>query len=135
MYIYIYRYIIYIYISTIKQNHRFSLFLILPNSSYFSQFLGFFVRSYSELTPWQHFLGLSGGFAHGLGCLLSIQAGRVLGNAIAMSITRCQPLVCATWGVLVWDELHGARWKTKVIFGAMLLMFVLALILFLLAGS
>lgn len=94
-----------------------------------------FWRSYSELTPWQHFLGLSGGFAHGLGCLLSIQAGRVLGNAIAMSITRCQPLVCATWGVLVWGELHGARWKTKVIFGAMLLMFVLALILFLLAGS
>jgi hypothetical protein len=52
-----------------------------------------------------------------------------------MSITRCQPLVCATWGVLVWGELHGARWKTQVIFGAMLLMFVLALILFLLAGS
>ena len=92
-----------------------------------------FWRSYSELTIWQHFLGLCGGFAHGLGCLLSVQSGHVLGNAMAMSITRCQPLVCAIWGVLVWGELQGARCKTILILLAMLLMFVLALICFFLS--
>lgn len=95
----------------------------------------FFGRSYIELSSWQHFLGLSGGFAHGLGCLLSIQAGRSLGNAMAMSITRCQPLVCASWGVLVWGELNGAGYKTTLIFTGMLLMFLLALIFFLLATA
>jgi len=94
-----------------------------------------FWRSYIELSSWQHFLGLSGGFAHGLGCLLSIQAGRILGNAMAMSITRCQPLVCASWGVLVWGELNGAGYKTTLIFTGMLLMFLLALIFFLLATA
>lgn len=94
-----------------------------------------FRRSYIELSSWQHFLGLSGGFAHGLGCLLSIQAGRSLGNAMAMSITRCQPLVCASWGVLVWGELNGAGYKTTLIFTGMLLMFLLALIFFLLATA
>lgn len=94
-----------------------------------------FRRSYIELSSWQHFLGLSGGFAHGLGCLLSIQAGRILGNAMAMSITRCQPLVCASWGVLVWGELNGAGYKTTLIFTGMLLMFLLALIFFLLATA
>ena len=94
-----------------------------------------FGRSYIELSTWQHVLGLSGGFAHGLGCLLSIQAGRILGNAMAMSITRCQPLVCATWGVLVWGELNGAGYKTNLIFAGMLLMFLLALIFFLLATA
>ena len=94
-----------------------------------------FWRSYSELTCWQHLLGLSGGFAHGLGCLLSIQAGRILGNAVAMSITRCQPLVCATWGVLVWGELFGAGRKTIAIFSGMLFMFLVALVFFLLASS
>jgi len=69
------------------------------------------------------------------GCLLSIQAGRILGNAMAMSITRCQPLVCASWGVLVWGELNGAGYKTTLIFTGMLLMFLLALIFFLLATA
>ncbi|CAE7534749.1 rep [Symbiodinium natans] len=52
-----------------------------------------FWANYLELRAWNHFLGLAGGFAHGCGSLLSLQAGRVLGNAVAMSITRCQPLV------------------------------------------
>ena len=93
-----------------------------------------FWRSYLELSCYQHCLGLMGGFAHGVGSLLSIQAGKFLGNAVAMSITRCQPLVCALWGVLVWGELSGAGRKTTWIFSGMLSMFVLALLFFLLAS-
>ena len=131
--------------SRLRATYFKSLFLLLVQHVFFQNFLipfagenGFsyiFGRSYIELSSWQHFLGLSGGFAHGLGCLLSIQAGRILGNAMAMSITRCQPLVCASWGVLVWGELNGAGYKTTLIFTGMLLMFLLALIFFLLATA
>ncbi|CAE7333126.1 UPS1 [Symbiodinium pilosum] len=93
-----------------------------------------FWANYMELRAWNHFLGLSGGFAHGCGSLLSLQAGRVLGNAVAMSITRCQPLVCATWGVLIWGELQGAGTKTSCLFASMLLAFTAAVVLFLIAG-
>lgn len=93
-----------------------------------------FWPAYLRLRPWTHFLGLLGGFAHGGGSLLSLKAGHVLGNAVAISVTRCQPLVCATWGVLLWDELKGARRQAVSSFVCMMVMFLVAVVCFLLAG-
>jgi len=93
-----------------------------------------FWSSYLELRAWNHFLGLAGGFAHGCGSMLSLQAGRALGNTVALSITRCQPLVCASWAVLIWGELQGAGRKTSCLFASMLFAFTMAVVLFLLAG-
>lgn len=93
-----------------------------------------FLPSYVALPCRTHLYGILGGFMHGLGAVLSLEGGRVLGNAVSVSITRCQPLVCAIWGVLLWGELDNATHGTRCTFGCMLIMFAMAVLSFLLAG-
>lgn len=93
-----------------------------------------FGLAYSALPMKVHFLGLLGGFAHGLGSVLSLDSGHVLGNAVSVSIARCQPLVCATWGLLLWGELEGARRGTMCAFAVMICLFAAAVAIFLVAG-
>ena len=93
-----------------------------------------FWPNYLALKSATHFLGILGGFMHGLGTLLSLDAGKSLGNSVSISITRCQPLVCALWGVLLWGELQGARRGTLFYFVCMMMLFVAAVISFLFAG-
>lgn len=83
---------------------------------------------------WVHFLGVVGGVMHGVGTVLSLQAGDVLGNTISVSILRCHPLIVSLWGVTVWKELAGARRVAVGMFVCMLLMFIAAVALFLVAG-
>lgn len=94
----------------------------------------FFCSAYCAL-PWRkHLCGLIGGFMHGLGTILSLSAGNVLGNSVSISITRCQPLVVALWGVFLWGELQGATRATWCYFVCMMLLFVAAVVSFLFAG-
>lgn len=61
-------------------------------------------------------LGIAAGSAWGFGAFLVLTAGLVLGNAAALSICRCAPLVAATWGVLLWDEgTDAAPLKTRIL--------------------
>lgn len=92
-----------------------------------------FWPNYLALPAKVHCFALLGGTMHGLGTVLSLESGRVLGNTISVSILRCHPLVVSLWGVFAWEELKGAKLAASLAFVCMLLMFVIAVMMFLCA--
>ena len=71
-----------------------------------------FWANYMELRAWNHFLGLSGGFAHGCGSLLSLQAGFSFQSTCRIfSSTGVLELMCSALRPCPWQcrgDVHHA---------------------------
>ena len=77
-----------------------------------------FWANYMELRAWNHFLGLSGGFAHGCGSLLSLQAGFSFSKYMRLKIgfrisssTGVSELMCSALRPCPWQcrgDVHHA---------------------------
>lgn len=80
-----------------------------------------------------HFLGLLGGFIWGTGTVLNLVAGGKVGLPISYAIGQASPMVATLWGVFVWHEFRGAKTKSKVYLGGMVVAYLLALLLIALA--
>lgn len=76
-----------------------------------------------------HLLGLLGGCIWGTGTVLNLVASAKVGLPISYAIGQAAPMVATLWGVLVWREFNGARLQSKLLLGAMIGMYVLALVL------
>jgi glucose uptake protein len=76
-----------------------------------------------------HLLGLLGGGIWGAGTVLNLVASSKVGLPISYAIGQASPMIATLWGVLVWKEFHGARPRSKMLLGAMVAMYLLALAL------
>jgi len=94
-----------------------------------------FWPSYCAVPLRGHVFGVLGGLIQGSGTLLTLLASGVLSGAVAVSITRCSPVIAALWGLLVWGEMKGASRKAAMFFGGMVGFYLVAISLLLSAGK
>ena len=83
---------------------------------------------YRKLPLKAHLAGVGGGALWSLGTFMSLLASESQGLAVAMSITRCSPMVAALWGLALWGEGKGATRKARLYIGGMFLCYLAAIV-------
>ena len=89
-------------------------------------------RDYFRGAPVEHFWGIVGGIAWGIGTLSNFVAASApkelqVGPAISYALGQGSTMVGAFWGVVVWKEFAGGGSLVKRLIGLMFLLFVLGL--------
>ncbi|WP_244518993.1 GRP family sugar transporter [Parapedobacter composti] len=82
-----------------------------------------------------HLIGILGGGIWGLGNLFNLLAAGKAGPAISYGLGQGATLVAAAWGVFVWKEFRGSSFTTRVLIGAMFLLFLSGLAIVIMAGG
>ena len=83
---------------------------------------------YRRLPLKAHLAAVGGGALWSVGTFMSLLASESQGLAVAMSITRCSPMVAALWGLALWGEGKGATRKARLYIGGMFLCYLAAIV-------
>ena len=86
------------------------------------------MRTYAQVAPRVHLLGLIGGAIWTIGTASNLVAGRAVGFAISYAIGQSAPLVASLWGIFVWREFAGAGHKVVRALLAMYVFYVAAIV-------
>ena len=83
---------------------------------------------YRKLPLKAHLAAVGGGALWSVGTFMSLLASESQGLAVAMSITRCSPMVAALWGLALWGEGKVATRKARIYIGGMFLCYLAAIV-------
>lgn len=76
-----------------------------------------------------HLIGILGGIIWCIGMSLSLISSEKAGYPISYGLGQGATMVAAAWGVFVWKEFKGAKYKTNILISLMFFMFISGLIL------